>query len=494
MELQISQMVLPVGRNLNGHKYTIINKIGEGGFSITYRARQNELNRMVCIKEYFLYGRCVRDPRNFSVSCQPSDNALFEKYRKAFVEEAHTVTSLDHPNIVKVIDIFDENNTSYMVMPFVEGQTLDQIVHTRGAMSFNDAINYMAQVAVAVDYIHRKHILHRDIKPSNIIITPDNKAVLIDFGSAREFIDDKTQAHTSILTQGYAPPEQYATNSRKGAYSDIYSLAATLYYILTAKPPVDAAARLAEPLDEPRKFNDSIPIDANRAILKALSLQPTQRHQSVNEFLADLHIPQSQLTAILPGDSPLLVPQKQEAKRPFNFWIVVSAVLFVAGVVMFLILQGNLNDEKRHANKLDSENERLERNINRYSDQSSDYSYQLSRARDSIYNQKYQLEMANSNLDSIRSFQPFIYLGDSFDWDYGYYTIKYYGLVPGYSTFTFRVIFPDGSCKTKSVEFYLYQGRSSYQVYLGDLGYYYSSKYYSFEIVYNGKVIGGNRR
>ena len=71
MELQISQMVLPVGRNLNGHKYTIINKIGEGGFSITYRARQNDLNRMVCIKEYFLYGRCVRDPRNFSVSCQP---------------------------------------------------------------------------------------------------------------------------------------------------------------------------------------------------------------------------------------------------------------------------------------------------------------------------------------------------------------------------------------------------------------------------------------
>ena len=387
MDLQIAQTILPAGRNLNGSKYTIINKIGEGGFSITYRARQNDLNRMVCIKEYFLYGRCVRDLRNFSVTCQPSDNALFQKYRKAFVDEAHTVTGLDHPNIVKVIDIFDENNTSYMVMPFIEGQTLDLIVSSRGAMSFNDAINYIAQVAVAVDYIHRRHILHRDIKPSNIIITPDNKAVLIDFGSAREFVNDKTQAHTSILTHGYAPPEQYSTVSHKGEYSDIYSLAATLYYILTAKPPVDAAARLAETLVEPRQLNSSVPVDANRAIMKALNLQTSQRQQSVNEFLTDLHIPLNQLTAILPGDSPLLVPPKQAAKRHFNIWIVVAAVLLVAGVVTFLVLHSKLDDEKSHVNRLYSENERLERNLNIYSNQSSDYSSQLRYARDSIKSQ-----------------------------------------------------------------------------------------------------------
>ncbi|MBP5515556.1 MAG: serine/threonine protein kinase, partial [Bacteroidales bacterium] len=166
------------GTTLNSGKYIIVGKIGEGGFSITYRARQANLNRMVCIKEYFLAGRCLRNTNTNNILFQNGDIDIFEKYRQAFVHEAETVASLHHPNIVEVIDIFDENNTSYMVMPFIEGQTLESLVEKNGPLSYADATNYMSQIADAVDYIHQRNILHRDIKPGNIMITADYRAIL----------------------------------------------------------------------------------------------------------------------------------------------------------------------------------------------------------------------------------------------------------------------------------------------------------------------------
>jgi serine/threonine protein kinase len=173
-------------------------------------------------------------------------------------------------------------------MPFVEGQTLQQLVEQKGKLDYETAVNYMAQIAEAVDYIHTRDILHRDIKPENIIITPENKAVLIDFGSAREFIHDKTQQHTSIYTQGYAPLEQYAANSRKGSYSDIYSLGATFYFALTGEKPMDAATRTMETMAEPKALVPEIPEEANRTIIKAMELKPEDRQQRVGEFMGDL--------------------------------------------------------------------------------------------------------------------------------------------------------------------------------------------------------------
>ncbi|MBP5241218.1 MAG: protein kinase [Bacteroidales bacterium] len=279
---------LQPGTTLYGGKYIVEKTIGEGGFGITYKAMQQGLNRPVCIKEYFISGRCVRDTAAHTLQLQGIDDATFEKYRQAFVHEAQTIASLHHSNIVEVIDVFNENNTSYMVMPFIEGRSLQKIVEQNGPLSYNDAVNYMAQITNAVGYIHDRHLLHRDIKPDNIMITPDYKAVLIDFGSAREFEQDKTQMHTSILTQGYAPTEQYTRNSRKGSYTDIYAIGATLYFILTGQVPIEAAARITEPMPEPKEINPNIPDNANHTILKAMQLKPADRHQTVQEFMNDL--------------------------------------------------------------------------------------------------------------------------------------------------------------------------------------------------------------
>ncbi len=327
---------LQPGTLLGGGKYTIEQKIGEGGFGITYRAVQSALNRIVCIKEYFPAGRSTRITAHNTVMPQGIDEVTYEKYRQAFRKEAETLASLQHPSIVEVIDIFDENNTSYMVMPFIEGRSLQQIVKEQGPLDYPQAVNYLAQVADAVAYIHEHHILHRDIKPDNILVTADYRAILIDFGSAREFINDKTQSHTSILTHGYAPTEQYSTNSRKGSYTDIYALGATFYFILTGSVPLDAAARMTEEMMEPKALNPAIPDEANRTILKAMQMRAPDRHQSVQEFMDDLRNVHPSQPIANTSQQPQAVSLPPE-KKGNNLGLKI-ALGVVAGIVLTAIL------------------------------------------------------------------------------------------------------------------------------------------------------------
>lgn len=284
---KVYKELLP-GTILCDGKYTIEKKIGEGGFGITYKALQNGLGRVVCIKEYFLAGKCSRATHAHTIYAQGTSEKIYEKYRLAFVKEAKMLATLQHPNIVEVIDVFDENNTSYMVMAFIEGKSLQNIISSKGRLPYHEVVNYIAQVTNAVGYIHERHILHRDIKPDNIMITADYKAILIDFGSAREFEQDKTQVHTSMLTHGYAPTEQYTANSRKGSYTDIYAIGATMYFLLTGQVPVEAPARLTEPMPTPKELVPELPDEANRTIMKAMQIKAENRHQTVSEFMDDL--------------------------------------------------------------------------------------------------------------------------------------------------------------------------------------------------------------
>lgn len=296
-------------------------------------AIQNGLNRIVCIKEYFPSGKCARDTVSYNIYPQTISNEYYYKYRESFEKEARILAELSHPNIVEVIDVFGENNTSYMVMEYIKGESLQKAVENRGRLPYTEAVNYIAQIADAVDYIHKRHILHRDIKPDNIMLTANYKAILIDFGSAREFEEDKTQIHTSMFTNGYAPPEQYASKSRKGSYTDIYALGATFYFTLTGQAPLEATARLIDKMPEPKKLVKDIPEEANRTILKAMQLKSENRHQTIDDFMADLR-------NIRPS---VLIDETIGAKS--KKWVIpvsiISTLIVAAAITVFLILGKN---------------------------------------------------------------------------------------------------------------------------------------------------------
>lgn len=322
----LQSIELQPGTTLNNGKYIIEKKIGAGGFGITYKAIQSGLNRTVCIKEYFPSGKCNRNTSSKTVFPQGMTTELYDKYRFAFVNEAKMLAALKHPNIVEVIDVFDENNTSYMVMEFITGKNIQDIVDEDGPLSYNVAINYIGQITNAIDFIHKQHILHRDIKPENIMITSEYKAILIDFGAAREFEHDKVQSHTSMFTRGYAPPEQYHKSSLKGSFTDIYALGATLYFALTSVEPIDSATRSIEKLKEPKELCQNVPENANRTIMKAMELDPKDRHQTIKEFMDDiLNVRPSKKKETVP-EIPASKPKKKK-----NTLLILSVLLLLLG-------------------------------------------------------------------------------------------------------------------------------------------------------------------
>lgn len=279
---------LEIGKTFGGGRYVVERIIGTGGFGITYYVRHVELNVHYAVKEFFISGKCVREADRSTVFLQDIDPDRYAKLKRRFADEARTLAVLNNPHVVRVVDIFEENNTSYIVMEYVPGVTLQQIIERQGRMSFQDAVNCMGQLAEAVSYIHGKHVLHRDIKPENVIVTPENNVVLIDFGSAREFVHDEVQNQTAIITHGYAPIEQYNTVSKKGNYTDIYALGGVFYYLLTGVKPIDATTRVTEHMKTPRELCPEIDESVSNTIMKAMEMRPEDRYQSVREFMVDL--------------------------------------------------------------------------------------------------------------------------------------------------------------------------------------------------------------
>lgn len=328
---EIIHTELAPGTTLSDGKYIIENTIGSGGFGITYAARHAKLDQQYAIKEFFLNGFNVRNSTTNHVSLQGIEETDYNQLRQKFIEEAKTLASLNHDAVVKVIDIFDENGTAYMVMPFVEGNTLQDIVEAEGPLTIDIAVNYIVLISEALAYIHGRNILHRDVTPDNIIVTPEQKVVLIDFGSARKFINDKTQRHTTIVKRGYAPLEQYSAKSRKGAYTDIYSLGALFYYILTGVRPIDATERTLEKMPEPAELNPSVPLQMNAVIMKAMEMDASKRYQNVNDLMDDIfsgNFPESQEKR---EEEPTTPVSQNKSKR---FLIALAVLLAVVAVVI----------------------------------------------------------------------------------------------------------------------------------------------------------------
>src|SRR5271166_3295244 len=205
---------LPVGTSLQGGLYSIGKVLGQGGFGITYLGSDSGLKRAVAIKEFFPQVQgCSRD----GATVQPGGMITQLEYRQEkdkFLTEGQRLAQFQHPSIVKVFSLFEENNTAYMVMEFLRGKTLLDIVEEDGRLEERDAVAYIVQIAEALAVVHQGNMIHRDIKPENIMVAADNRAVLVDFGTAREFAAGKTRKMTTMLTPGYAPLEQYGQHAR----------------------------------------------------------------------------------------------------------------------------------------------------------------------------------------------------------------------------------------------------------------------------------------
>ncbi len=257
--------------NLQGGKYTLEQELGRGGFGITIKATHNYLGQPVVIKTL-----------NESLTQHPN----FADFKNKFQDEAKRLALCVHPNIVRVSDFFVEDSQPYMVMDYIPGKTLAEVVFGGQPLPEAIAVNYIRQVGNALIVVNQNNLLHRDIKPQNIMLRQDTEEViLIDFGIAREFIAGKTQVHTNLVSDGYAPPEQYLPQGKRTAATDVYGLAATLYTLLTGQVPVAAPRRVPQEMPSPRELQPQLSANVNQAVLRGMALDIQHRPKTVDEWL-----------------------------------------------------------------------------------------------------------------------------------------------------------------------------------------------------------------
>jgi serine/threonine-protein kinase len=294
-------MNLLVGKTLQGGKYTLEQELGRGGFGVTYKATHHYLDQVVVIKTL-----------NESLQRHPD----FPRFQHRFQDEAKALALCLHPNIVRVSDFFVEAEWPYMVMDYVAGPTLQALVFPGGPLDEATAIYYIRQVGEALKVVHQKGLLHRDIKPANIILRQGTQeVVLIDFGIARGFNTDSTQTHTNMVSDGYAPLEQYLVKEKRTPASDVYGLAATLYALLTAQVPTPAVIRDRQPMPAPRELQPQMSAAVNQAIMRGMALEARYRPVSVEEWLSLLPNPQ---LAEVNGTPTIYSSTQTGTTAPFN--------------------------------------------------------------------------------------------------------------------------------------------------------------------------------
>lgn len=279
-------MQLTNGTELQGGKYRIIKMLGQGGFGITYLAENTFFEKKVALKEFFPKDFCGRDnTSNLTLGTQNNAETV-EKLKARFLKEAKNIAKLDQPDIVKIHDIFEENNTAYYVMDYIEGENLNEMVKKGGALSESKAVEYIRKIGAALEYIHSRNMTHFDVKPANIMVRKsDDDPVLIDFGLSKQYDahGDATSTLMQGVSHGYSPIELYNAGSIASfsPQTDIYSLGATLYFLVTGKVPPTANAILEEGLSFPETLSPSL-ADAIRA---AMAVSRTKRPATIAAWL-----------------------------------------------------------------------------------------------------------------------------------------------------------------------------------------------------------------
>ncbi len=275
-------MLLTSGQVLS-ERYRVIGLLGQGGMAAVYCAHDRSLDRLVAIKQL------RPDPT--------ASEAALAQARHQFQREAQVLAELDHPNLPRVTDFFSRDSVEYLVMDYVEGEPLIDVVHkTGGGLGEDQVLDWAEQLLSALDYIHRHNLIHRDVKPANIRLTPDGRIFLVDFGLVKLFDPDNPKTATvmhGLGTPEYAPPEQY--DSRLGhtdPRSDVYAMGATLYHLLIGRAPPTATQRISDPdsFRRPRALGPHISADVERVILRAMELQRARRFDNAAEMGAALRL------------------------------------------------------------------------------------------------------------------------------------------------------------------------------------------------------------
>lgn len=279
------------------HWYHIIKILGQGGFGITYLAHDTNLDQEVAIKEYLPNDLAVRDQ---DISVHPLSEGHKESYEwglERFISEARTLAKFKHPNIVRVLSVFTENNTAYMVMEYEHGESMDVLLKNRKTIEEEKLKSILMPMLDGLEEVHKEGFIHRDIKPPNIYIRTDGSPVLLDFGSARQSLGIQTKTLTSMVSPGYAPFEQYTSKSDKqGPWTDIYGLGATLYRAVTGIGPSDAMDRSEAIIHTSKDVfvpasqiaQDNYSADFLAAIDHALLFKTEARPQSIGEWRMEI--------------------------------------------------------------------------------------------------------------------------------------------------------------------------------------------------------------
>ncbi|HEX9885256.1 MAG TPA: protein kinase [Longimicrobiales bacterium] len=272
-------------------RYVVGRVLGEpGGFGVTYLAWDERLHRRIALKELMPRELVARDPDGSTLRPHStSGQDLFSYTRESFLNEARMVARFKHPNLVKVLDYFEANNTAYFAMEFYEGRTLDGLMNQKGRpLMAGELLPLARPVLRAFSEVHAEGVLHRDVKPSNIYVRENGEPIVLDFGAARQTLEN-TRKLTSILTPGYAPLEQYDTDGNQGPWTDVYGCAATFYFALTGKQPTEALRRLqGTAMPSPRELVPTVDPAVDTAIMRGMAMEIADRTPSAEAFLSEM--------------------------------------------------------------------------------------------------------------------------------------------------------------------------------------------------------------
>jgi len=342
-ENQVNVLPALPHRTLLHGQYLVGRVLGDpGGFGIAYLCLDIKLQTPLAIKEFFPANFVIRATESLAVVPKSPEKAEWFNFGlQQFLQEAQNLAKFNHPNLVRVRTFFEENYTAYLVMDYYKGRNIADFINQRGGkLPDKQSIEIMKQILDGLKEVHSKNLLHRDIKPWNIYLTNDEKAILLDFGAARQALGDHSR--TVVLTPGFAPFEQYSRHGKQGPWTDIYSCAATLYFMVTGNIPPDAEKR-----EQDDKFvgTDAISTTLNEILMQAMSLDPTKRPQSVDAFRDLLEQELQKENGTQPQKTPKPPPRSPISQVQRGI-LTVSIILIVLGLSYIIFVMKNSQESR----------------------------------------------------------------------------------------------------------------------------------------------------